>query len=65
MKVFKVVFDLDDEILKTTYAMCIFVLTTDRDRAIQLIKEKYSSNLKYYATILDVYEVTNEGILCS
>ena len=40
MKVFKVIFDLDDKMLKT-YAMCNFVLTTDADKAVQFVKEKY------------------------
>ena len=40
MKVFKVIFDLDDEMLKT-YAMCNFVFTTDADKAVQFVKEKY------------------------
>lgn len=62
MKVFKVIFDLNDKMLKT-YAMCVFVLTTNADKAIQFIKEKYPNSLNYYTTILDVYEVTNEGIL--
>lgn len=59
MKVFKVViFDFDDEKLKA-YAKCVTVLTTDADKAIQFVKEMYPNILK----ILDVYEVTNEGIL--
>lgn len=61
MKVFKVIFDLDDEMLKT-YAMCNFVLTTDADKAVQFIKEKYPNFQGYYTKILDVYEVTDEGI---
>ena len=40
MKVFRVIFDLDDEMLKT-YAMCNFVLTTDADKAVQFVKEKH------------------------
>ena len=40
MKVFKVIFDLDDKMLKT-YAICNFVLTTDADNAVQFVKEKY------------------------
>lgn len=62
MKVFKVIFDLDDEMLKT-YAMCNFVLITDADKAVQFIKEKYPNFQGYYTKILDVYEVTDEGIL--
>ena len=59
MKVFKVIFDyFDDEKLKA-YAKCATVLTTDADKAIQYVKEMYPNILK----ILDVYEVTNEGIL--
>lgn len=59
MKVFKVViFDFDDEELKA-YIKCATVLTTDADKAIQFVKEMYPNILK----ILDVYEVTNEGIL--
>lgn len=62
MKVFKVIFDLDDEMLKA-YAMCVFVLTTDADKAVQFVKEKYPNFQGYYTKILDVYEVTDEGIL--
>lgn len=58
MKVFRVIFDLDDEKLKA-YAMCATTLTTDADKAIQFVKEMYPYNLK----ILDVYEVTNKSIL--
>lgn len=58
MKVFRVIFDLDDEELKA-YAMCVTALTTDADKAIQFVKEMYPYNLK----ILEVYEVTNESIL--
>lgn len=58
MKIFKVIFDFDDEELKA-YAKCATVLTTDADKAIQFVKEMYPNILK----ILDVYEVTNEGIL--
>lgn len=58
MKVFRVIFDFDEEELKA-YAKCTTVLTTDADKAIQLVKEMYPNILK----ILDVYEVTNEGIL--
>lgn len=59
MRVFKVViFDFDDEELKA-YTKCVTVLTTDADKAIQFVKEMYPNILK----ILDVYEVTNEGIL--
>lgn len=53
MKVFRVIFDLDDEELKA-YAMCATALTTDADKAIQFVKEMYPYNLK----ILEVYEVT-------
>ena len=60
MKVFRVIFDLDYEELKA-YAKCVAVLTTDADKAIQFVKEMYPNYLK----ILDVYEVTNEGILLS
>lgn len=45
MKVFRVVFDLDDEELKT-YAKCAIVLTTDADKAIQFVKEMYPNILK-------------------
>lgn len=62
MKVFKVIFDLDDEMLKT-YAMCNFVFTTDADKAVQFVKEKYPNFQGYLIKILDVYEVTDEGIL--
>ena len=58
MKVFRVVFDLDDEELKA-YAMCVTALTTDADKAIKFVKEMYPYNLK----ILEVYEVTNKSIL--
>lgn len=58
MKVFRVIFDFGEEELKA-YAKCTTVLTTDADKAIQLVKEMYPNILK----ILDVYEVTNEGIL--
>ena len=58
MKVFRVIFDFDEEELKA-YAKCTTVLTTDADKAIQFVKEIYPNILK----ILDVYEVTNEGIL--
>lgn len=60
MKVFRVIFDLDDEELKA-YAMCATALTIDADKAIQFVKEMYPNILK----ILNVYEVTNEGILLS
>ena len=60
MKVFRVIFDFDEEELKA-YAKCTTVLTTDADKAVQLVKEMYPNILK----ILDVYEVTNEGILSS
>ena len=58
MKVFRVVFDLDDEKLKA-YAKCAIILTTDADKSIQFVKEMYPYNLK----ILEVYEVTNKSIL--
>lgn len=58
MKVFRVIFDLDDEELKA-YAMCATALTIDADKAIQFVKEMYPYNLK----ILEVYEVTNKSIL--
>jgi hypothetical protein len=58
MKVFRVIFDFDEKGLKA-YAKCTTVLTTDADKAIQLVKEMYPNILK----ILDVYEVTDEGIL--
>lgn len=58
MKVFRVIFDLDDEELKA-YTMCATALTIDADKAIQFVKEMYPCNLK----ILEVYEVTNKSIL--
>jgi hypothetical protein len=58
MKVFRVIFDFDEEGLKT-YAKCTTVLTTDADKAVQFVKEMYPNILK----ILDVYEITDEGIL--
>lgn len=45
MKVFRVVFDLDDKELKA-YSMCATALTTDADKAIQFVKEMYPYNLK-------------------
>lgn len=58
MKVFRVIFDLDDKELKA-YAMCATSLTTDADKATQFVKEMYPYNLK----ILEVYEVINKSIL--
>lgn len=59
MKVFKVIFDFFDDGELKAYAKCATVLTTDADKAIQFVKEMYPNILK----TLDVYEVTNEGIL--
>lgn len=62
MKAFKVVFNLDDEMVRH-YNMNIFICARTAERAKEIVKERYPEFEGYIINISGVYEIKNEGVI--
>ncbi len=64
MKTFKVIINLDDEMVKYNN-LCIFVCAKTSERVKEIVKKEYPESQGYIVNILDIYEIENEGLIFS
>lgn len=64
MKTFKVIINLDDEMVRHNN-LCMFVCAKTSERAKEIVKEEYPESQGYIVNILGIYEIENEGFISS
>lgn len=64
MKIFKVIINLDDEMVRHNN-LCIFVCAKTSERVKEIVKKEYPESQGYIVNILNIYEIKNEGFIFS